>query len=296
MLSRSFVERALLLLMGYFLTYFIAVKIMDMTVQNDFEFTPYNGNLKLTLHEQIVHSSVVKHEDIHSTFDDIIGMQNIKDMLKRLMIDPMLNKKKKPPNGIILHGPPGAGKTMLVKALCKTLKIHFIVFEQNYIEQKMFGESAKIIKALFTLADKLKPCVIFIDEMDGLFGERNALDQAFITNIKTQLLMLIDGLITRDSNIMLIGATNRLNSIDPAFKRRMRTHIHIPLPLHNDRIELFKYYFDNVSDADMNYETLADNTIGFSGSDISEVCKISSSLHDEPLCTEQVLHTIKNCL
>ena len=151
------------------------------------------------------------------------------------------------------------------------LKINFIIFEQSFIEQKMYGESAKIVKAVFSLANKLKPCVIFIDEIDGMFGQRTTFDQSFVTGLKTQILNQMDGFVSHDPNVIFIGATNRLTSLDPALLRRMRTHIHIPLPSKEERIKMFQYY----TKSDDDYTDISEQTEGYSGSDIYELCKLS---------------------
>ena len=149
-----------------------------------------------------------------------------------------------------------------------------------------------MIKALFSLAEKLKPCVIFIDEMDGFFGERSILDQSFIVGLKTQMMTYMDGLINKDSSIVFIGATNRLESIDPAIKRRMRTHLYINLPDQKERISLWKYYLKNHN---VDYKRLAENSENLSGSDIHEACKLSYYMNND-LSTEVVIDAINNCL
>ena len=233
--------------------------------------------------------------NIDTKFEDVQGHQNAKQLLEKLIINPLNNEKKhdmKPPNGFILHGPPGTGKTLLVKALCKKMNKSFLLFDQSYIEQKMFGESAKMIKAVFTLAEKIKPCVIFIDEIDGIFGERSVFDQSFITGIKTQMLTYMDGIISRDPSVILIGATNRLKAIDPAIRRRMRTHIEIVLPDHDERKLLFLYYLRNNESID--YDKLAEATVDFSGSDINEMCKIAYYTSESCITTDELLCAVKS--
>lgn len=275
MFSRMFCERLILMIFGSFLTYYVAIMLMKESLVSEYEdIKNYNGVLKLNNYEKIVYNSVVKHDEIDVSFDSIIGHNTVKSLLENIVINPLKSTKKNkfnPPNGIILHGPPGTGKTMLVKALCKRMKINFLMFEQSFIEQKMFGESAKMIKALFSLAHKLKPCVIFIDELDGVFAQRTAFEQSFVTGIKTQLLTQMDGFISRDPGIIFIGATNRLSSLDPALLRRMKTHIHIPLPNLEERNEMFKHYLEQDDD----YAIISKKTEGYSGSDIYELCKLS---------------------
>lgn len=288
MFSRSFYEKTLLMLIGSALTYYVALKLINI---NDNQQSEYTGTLDLNNHEKMVHSNVIQPTAIHTEFKDIVGHTIAKNLLEKLVLRP-LSIKKNPPNGLILYGPPGTGKTMLIKGLCKEMNVPFIVFEQSYIEQKMFGESAKMIKAVFTLAEKLKPCVIFIDELDGIFGERSTSDQSFITGIKTQMLTLMDGIISRDPSIIVIGATNRLNTIDPALRRRMRTHIEITLPESKDRESMFRHFLDYRENID--YAKLVDASIGFSGSDISEMCKIAQFMEDT-ITTNTVLDAIMNC-
>lgn len=293
MFSRSFYEKLILMIVGGLLSYYIALKLINIS---DLDIPDYKGDLVLNYHEKVVYNSIINPETITTSFDDIKGNNKGKELLQKIVINPLNSKsqsKIKPPNGIILYGPPGTGKTMLVKALCKTLNMSFIVFEQSYIEQKMFGESAKMVKAVFTLAEKMKPCVIFIDEIDGIFGERSVVDQSFITGIKTQMLTYMDGIISRDPSVFIIGATNRLNAIDGALTRRMRTHIEIPLPSYNERIELFKtYLYENEN---IDYKSLADITDSFSGSDISEMCKIAYYTSEDEVSTDNVKDAIESC-
>ena len=295
MFSRSFVEKILLMIIGSYLTYFIAIQIMKESLFSDEEISHYDGPLNLNSHEKIIHNYVVSPDQMNVSMNDIKGLTHAKSLLEKLVINPFKkNKKVNPPNGIILYGPPGTGKTMLAKALCKTMNVNFIAFEQSFIEQKMFGESAKMLRALFTLAEKIKPCVVFIDEIDGIFSERSVFDQSFVTGLKTQMLMHLDGFIEKDPSILFFGATNRLNSIDPALKRRMRAHIEVPLPSLEDRCDIFKNYLNNI---EIDYDELAKYTDGFSGSDIYEACKIASyTSENDILCTDDVLYAIDNCL
>ena len=274
MFSRSFCERLILMMTGSFLTYYVATLLMKESMLSEYEDVTYNGRLKLNTHEKILHNSVVSHDEIDVSFDNIVGHTKAKQMIESIIVHPMTSGKQEKfshPNGMILHGPPGTGKTMLVKALCKRLKVNFILFEQSFVEQKMFGESAKMIKALFSLAKKLKPCVIFIDEIDGIFAKRTMMDQSFVNGIKTQMLMHMDGFKSRNSGIVFVGATNRLDSIDPALLRRMRTHIYIPLPDYEERISMFKNFLCTEDD----FSEISTQTAGFSGSDIYELCKLS---------------------
>jgi len=256
------------------------LKLLDYTMlqENGQEGINFPSELSLTNHEKIIYSMVIDKKNINTSFKDIKGHSESKTLIESQIIKPLLSFKKpphkliQPPNGIILYGPPGTGKTMLTKALCKTSKMNFINFSTNVIENKMFGESSKLVNALFTLADKLKPCVVFIDEMDGFFGKRNDFEQSFITNLKTLFYMKMDGIIKRDNSIVFIGATNRLESIDPAMLRRMRVHVEISLPDWEARKNMLEENFDGILDFDL--DDLKTSTDGLSGSDINELCKI----------------------
>lgn len=280
MFSRSFIERSLLIVIGAYITYFLTLKLLDYTMlqesgQENIQIPP---DLNLTNHEKIIYSMVVDKKDINVKFEDVKGLSESKNLIEKQILKPLKtisfksHKLIQPPNGIIFYGAPGTGKTMLTKALCKTSDMNFINFSTNIIENKMFGESSKLVNALFTLAEKLKPCVVFIDEIDGFFGKRNDFEQSFITNLKTLFYLKMDGLIKRDKSIIFVGATNRLESIDPAILRRMRLHVEISLPDWEARKEMLEENFDGILKFDI--EELKTITAGLSGSDINELCKI----------------------
>ena len=204
-------------------------------------------------------------------------------VIKPLQSGQQTNLLLKPPNGIIFYGPPGTGKTMLAKAIAKEAGYVFMNFDMSSIENKMFGESAKLLKAMFSLADKIKPCVIFMDELDGFCSERNPFDQSFVNGLKTQMLTYLDGLESRDDKIVVVGATNKLNSVDKAMKRRMRLHIEVPLPDYESRKVILSKYLGPAGVDLETIETFAKSieTAGFSGSDLHELCKYAAHLVNE---------------
>ena len=120
------------------------------------------------------------------------------------------------PNGVILYGPPGNGKTMFAKAMAYESKCNFINLCPSTFESQYHGESIKLLKGCFDLASKLKPCIIFLDELDGFLSQRNDFDQSHVNSIKTMFLSLMDGFNTRSEQVLVIGATNRLKSLDKA--------------------------------------------------------------------------------
>lgn len=234
-------------------------------------------HLNLNMYEKMHISTILEPSKNSTTFDSIIGHHDLKNTIVEHVFRPLqkLDMYKEtelldPPNGIILYGPPGTGKTMLARAIAKTIQCPFIVFSIHNIENKMFGESAKILHGLFSLAKKIKPCVIFIDELDGIFGHRNAMDQSFIIGIKTQMLQHLDGIEKRHSDIMVISATNMIENIDSAIRRRMRLHIKVDIPDEETRKLMFQHH---LKDFNIDFEKSAKDSKFLSGSDILEVCK-----------------------
>jgi len=260
---------------------FLLEPITYINQTNSLGISPWN----LTLQEQEVLGSVIMPENIDETFDSIGGNDHIVDHVQQLVIKPFKSKETKysdkillkPPNGILLYGTPGTGKTMIARAIASELGGAFINVTPDLVENKYFGESQKIIKAVFSLADKLKPCVIFIDEIDGLLGKRSMLDQSHVNSCKTQFLSMMDGVNKRDENVIVIGATNNIVGLDPAVKRRMRLQLEVNLPNQEDRQKIFEKIIplaEVCEDIDM--EGLAGITEGFSGSDINEMCKLAA--------------------
>lgn len=238
----------------------------------------------LSGYEKEVLRNTINPEDIDETFDNIGGNENVISLIKQLLIEPLSNKEKyigkkllKPPNGIILYGPPGTGKTMIARAVAAEMGGSFISVSPDFVENKFFGESQKTIKAIFSLADKMKPSVIFIDEIDGLLSKRSSFDQSHVNSCKTQFLSMMDGINKRDENVIVIGATNALNQIDPAVLRRMRLQLQVDLPCIEDRTEIMKKIIpmDEVCE-DIDISALAEAAEGFSGSDLNEMCKLAA--------------------
>lgn len=283
MLSNSFIERLLLLIIGSYITYCVSMEIIAQTNQLEMDSTyisPQYQHLKLNSYEKIHLSNIKQVSENSVNFDSIIGHSELKKTINECILKQINNKSVNhcelldPPNGIILHGPPGTGKTMFAKAIAKGISCPFIVFSIHTVENKMFGESAKILKGLFTLANKIKPCVIFIDELDGFFGHRTANDQSFVTGLKTQMLHHLDGIEGRSNDVIVIGATNMIENIDKAVRRRLRMHLLVDLPDIDTRKSMFEKYLHEFKD--INYEELGKLSNGLSGSDIYEVCKAAA--------------------
>ncbi|GAA6079679.1 outer mitochondrial transmembrane helix translocase isoform X1 [Tachysurus ichikawai] len=176
---------------------------------------------------------------------------------------------------VLLYGPPGCGKTLIAKAAAKTSGCQFINLQVSTLTDKWYGESEKLTAAVFSLAVKLQPCIIFIDEIDSFLRCRSSLDHEATAIMKAQFMSLWDGLETGpDTQVMVMGATNRPQDVDIAIRRRMPTAFYVRLPNKAQRKEILHLILsgENLSTA-VNLMEIAEQTEGFSGSDLREVCR-----------------------
>jgi len=287
LVSRQFMERLVLLLVSSLIMYYVSIKLLEETNGLDMTSSPESikklnirlsdRKMDLNLYEKSLLCNIVYPEDINVSFSDVGGLDEIKSRLDKVLFKPLgmgddLGPLFSPPNGIILHGSPGTGKTMIAKAIAKKLDGIFISCGPSLFENKYYGESAKLIKALFSFAEKVKPCVIFIDEIDGILGNRNDFDQSLVNEVKTIFLSEMDGIITRNPQIIFVGATNKLYSIDKAVQRRMRLHIEVPLPDLESRKKILDIH---LKEYNLDLEEVLKHTEAFSGSDLFELCKLA---------------------
>lgn len=154
----------------------------------------------------------------------------------------------------------------------------FINLDVSILTDKWYGESQKLAAAVFSLAIKLQPCIIFIDEIDSFLRARNSTDHEATAMMKAQFMSFWDGLITDNAcTVIILGATNRPQDLDRAILRRMPAAFRIPLPNTAQRQQIIDLILENepVSD-DVNVQRLAESTEGFSGSDLRELCRNAS--------------------
>lgn len=184
----------------------------------------------------------------------------------------------KAPKGVLLHGPPGCGKTLLAKATAKEAGMRFLNLDVAILTDKWYGESQKLAAAVFTLAVKLQPCIIFIDEIDSFLRSRNSSDHEATAMMKTQFMMLWDGLSTEsDDMVIVMGATNRPRDLDKAILRRMPAQFYIGLPDEEQRRNILELILGSETvEPEVDCANLAKLTNGFSGSDLREMCRFAA--------------------
>jgi transitional endoplasmic reticulum ATPase len=180
------------------------------------------------------------------------------------------------PKGVLLFGPPGTGKTLLAKAVATESDANFISVRGPEIFNKYVGESEKAIRDIFNKARQTAPCVLFFDEIDAIMGSRGRNDDTGVSQrIVNQFLAEIDGMKTLQ-NVLVIGATNRADILDPAVLRpgRFDAVVFVPPPDKQARIEIFKVHTKDMPLEDnVDFDTLAEMTEGYSGADIEGLCR-----------------------
>lgn len=248
---------------------------------------PRVEDLVLNEYENQVALEVVAPEDIPVGFDDIGGLDDIIEEVKESIIYPLTmphlylhgGSLLAAPSGILLYGPPGCGKTMLAKAIAHESGASFINLHISTLTEKWYGDSNKVVRAVFSLAKKLQPAIIFIDEIDAVLGTRRSGEHEASGMVKAEFMTLWDGLTSVDADgtparIVVLGATNRINDIDEAILRRLPKKFPVPLPGKEQRRRILQLVLgDSKRDPDFDIDYIAKVTAGLSGSDIKEACR-----------------------
>ncbi|RAL53431.1 hypothetical protein DM860_007103 [Cuscuta australis] len=232
-------------------------------------------------YEKRIRPEVIPAKEIGVTFADIGALDEIKESLQELVMLPLRRPDLfkggllKPCRGILLFGPPGTGKTMLAKAIAKEAGASFINVSMSTITSKWFGEDEKNVRALFSLAAKVSPTIIFVDEVDSMLGQRSrAGEHEAMRKIKNEFMAHWDGLLTKPGErILVLAATNRPFDLDEAIIRRFERRIMVGLPTVEQREKILKTLLTKETvDKGLDLKQLASMTEGYSGSDLKNLC------------------------
>jgi transitional endoplasmic reticulum ATPase len=222
-------------------------------------------------------------------WNDVGGLEKVKQELKEAVEWPLKHPESfkrmgiRPPRGLLLYGPPGTGKTLLAKAVAKESEANFIQIKGPSLLSMWVGESEKGIRKIFERARQVSPCIIFFDEIDSLAGRRGMSNDGgskVTEHVLNQLLAEMDG-IEDNADVVVIGATNRPDILDPAILRpgRFDRVLLVGPTDKKGRLEIFKIHTKNMPLAkDVNVNELAEKTEGYVGSDIEGLCREAAML------------------
>jgi transitional endoplasmic reticulum ATPase len=215
------------------------------------------------------------------TYEDIGGLESeleqVREMIELPMRHPELFNRLgiQPPKGVLLHGPPGTGKTLIAKAVANEIDAHFQTISGPEIMSKYYGESEEQLREVFEEAEENAPAIVFVDELDSIAPKRSEAGGDVERRVVAQMLSLMDGLESR-GDVVVIGATNRLDAIDPALRRggRFDREIEIGVPDRDGRKEILQVHTRNMPLADgIDLDEYADSTHGFVGADLESLAK-----------------------
>jgi len=244
------------------------------------------GEYCIVAPETVIHceGEPIKREDEERLddvgYDDIGGcrkqMAQIREMVELPLRHPQLFKHLgiKPPRGILMYGPPGSGKTLIARAIANETGAFFFLINGPEIMSKLAGESESNLRKAFEESEKNAPAIIFIDEIDSIAPKREKTQGEVEKRIVSQLLTLMDGMKAR-AHIVVIGATNRPNTLDPALRRfgRFDREVDIGVPDENGRLEVIRIHTKNMRLAeDVDLEMVAKETHGYVGADLAACC------------------------
>ncbi|OWT32516.1 ATPase [Methanobrevibacter sp. 87.7] len=240
-------------------------------------------NTQITLEDHPVDVSKLEGVSnlVNVSYDDIGGLKDevrkVREMIEIPLKRPELFDRLgiAPPKGILMHGPPGTGKTLLAKAVASESDAHFIAINGPEIMSKYVGGSEENLREFFEEAEANAPSIIFIDELDAIAPKREETQGEVERRTVAQLLTLMDGLNSR-GQVVVIGATNRPDSLDPALRRpgRFDREIEIGVPDKEERKEVLEIHTRNMPLAkDVDLDKIAENTHGFVGADLESLCK-----------------------
>ena len=262
--------------------------------------TKFFSSMSLNSYEMQISKCAVDPEDINTKMSDIGGLASVKKDLEANVLLPMKyphifyqKTSLHPGPGILLYGPPGTGKTLLARSIASECNAVFISLSLSNLENKYYGETNKLISAAFSYAKIKQPSIIFLDEIDGLLRHRSENDQNCVYGFKTELLNLIDGISSKQTDaVMVIGCTNNPHTLDSALKRRLPRQYKIDLPTINERFDILNIITsaDNIPKHDL--KSISMITPGFSGSDLMNCFKKAGSIRLTQQKTEAFVNSL----
>lgn len=263
----------------YFLSGFLLNRFMGQGGPGA-SMNPFNSMNKKT--------AIIEDGQVTTTFEDVAGLDEAKEELEEI-VDYLKVPLKyafagaKIPKGVLLEGPPGTGKTLLARAVAGEAGVSFISVSGSEFIEMFVGVGAQRVRNLFEQANENKPCVIFIDEIDAIGGRRgygfNSGGNDEREQTLNQILTNMDGF-DKSDGIIVLAATNRADTLDPALKRsgRFDRKVQVPLPDLYGRKEIAKVHFKNKPDVNIDYDNLATLTQGFSGADLATLANEAALL------------------
>jgi transitional endoplasmic reticulum ATPase len=256
--------------------------VVTQTTRLELGFGPSSIDVGAAESQGVPHGRL-RYEDLGGLQDEL---RRVRELVELPLKYPSLFGRLgvEPPRGVLLHGPPGTGKTLIARAVASEVSAHFVLLNGPEIINKWYGESEARLRDIFDEAQRKAPSIIFIDEIDAVAPKRANVAGDMEKRVVAQLLTLMDGLVGR-GQVVVIGATNMPDLVDPALRRpgRFDREIAVPVPNRASRVEILRIHSRPMPlDDDVDLERLADATHGYVGADLAVLCKEAGmlALHD----------------